>query len=159
MQKVYRKVHTRERQAEVCFTLIYMGNSTIADITFRLKFETLIFSTDKVWKGVVQFSIYEHVCAYWHVNWAVLFFQLTDFYERYRVTKHCRGRYIKNNHNIERISIKSKFLWSSRGFCMNCSKSDVQFSGCVKQKGCHSFQLNWHSQFCKGTWTTTLWML
>ena len=51
------------------------------------------------------------------------FFQLTDFYERDRVRKHCRGRYVKNYHNIESFAIiLFKIPFKYQGVCVNCSK-------------------------------------
>ena len=43
------------------FLIIIIGNATVVDVTLRLNFETDIAQTKE---GVVQFFLYDHVCAY-----------------------------------------------------------------------------------------------
>ena len=128
---------------------MYKGNSTNADVTFRLSFETLIWHRQRLNKELSSFPLMNMfvptdilIGLY---NFSISLISVKEIEPK----KHCCGHYIKINHIIKCISIKSKFLWSIRVSYMNCSKY-LQLSGCVNQKAL--FHSNWHSQFYQATW-------
>ena len=90
---------------------MYKGNSTIADVTFRLSFETLIWHRQRLNKELSSFPLMNMfvptdilIGLY---NFSISLISVKEIEPKNTVA--C-GHYIKINHIIKCISIKSKFL-------------------------------------------------